>query len=97
MLNLRQLSDDETRSAPHIRTITTPMFQISIDIAGNMGESLEHGWEPEARVDDEDEVQDGLQDDEMLNLQEMLRSDGFGNREVPRSDEEAGPSGHRSE
>lgn len=37
MLNLKQLDEAETR------TLSKPMFRISVDIAGNMGESFDHG------------------------------------------------------
>lgn len=44
MLNLRQLSDSEAVSAGHSAVVSTPIFRISVDVTGNMGESLSHGW-----------------------------------------------------
>lgn len=51
LLNLRQLSESE--ASEHVRTVSTPMFRITIDVTGNMGESLDHGWE----VDGSDEAE----------------------------------------
>lgn len=72
------------------------MFEMSIDIAGNMGESLEHGWESEARGDEEVEAQRAPQGNEILELPEVLRNDEPETQDVPRGDEEAGPSRCRS-
>ena len=43
MLNLRQLTESEAASQTYVGTVSTPMFRISV--AGNMGESLEPGWD----------------------------------------------------
>ena len=81
MLNLRQLNDSEALSAGRIRTITTPVFKASVDIIGNMGEVLEHGWE--ARDDGELEtVSEVSRVDE-----EARRGDVSEIEEIPRDEE----------
>lgn len=42
LLNLRQLNESET--ACPLRTISVPTFRMSIDVTGNLGETLNHGW-----------------------------------------------------
>lgn len=44
LLNLRQLSEPNTSSEGLTHSISTPMFRMTIDVTGNMGESLDHGW-----------------------------------------------------
>ena len=88
MLNLRQLSESEARSACNVRTISTPMFRVNVNIADNMGEPLDHGWGTGG--DDEPSLEEVSQGEEER-CEGVLRM-----RELPLDTDNAGPAGHQS-
>lgn len=57
MLNLRQLSDSEAASQTRVGTISTPVFRTSV--AGNLGESLEVGWDSRSEDAEDTAEHDG--------------------------------------
>lgn len=54
LLNLRQLGD--SGSSGHFCTISMPMFRMNVDVTGNLGESLDHGWGEEGDRREQGEV-----------------------------------------
>lgn len=59
LLNLRQLG--EPGPSGNTRTLSTPIFRMSIDVTGNLGEPLDHGWGEESEADDRREQEEATE------------------------------------